>query len=260
MNRIDRVFDELKESGKKGLVAFLTAGDPDPEQSELDIREALDNGVDVLELGIPFSDPTADGRTIQEASQRALQSGMTLSKVFDMVRRLREDYETPIVLFGYVNLFFRYGFEAVCADAAEAGVDGLLVVDLPFEESASLRGLLDQHGLVMIPLVAPTTGDQRLSTLLADARGFVYYIMVTGVTGIRSELVRDLSSQIARLRAATSLPVAVGFGVSDARQAAEASRDADAVVVGSALITAAREGCLGERVRELRRGLDGRSS
>jgi len=256
MNRIDKTFADLKAKGRKGFVAFLTAGDPDPAQSELDIREALDNGVDVLELGVPFSDPTADGGTIQEASQRALKSGMTLCKVLELVRRIRADYDTPIVLFGYANLFFRYGFEAISADAAAAGADGMLVVDLPFEESGELRGHLERNGLDFIMLTAPTTGTERLRRILENARGFVYYIMVTGVTGARASLVADLGERLKQVRAATALPVAVGFGVSNGLQAAEAAQDADAVVAGSALIAAARAGRLGALVREIRQGLD----
>lgn len=256
MNRIDKTFAALKERKKKGFVAFLTAGDPDPEQSERDIREALDNGVDVLELGIPFSDPTADGGTIQEASQRALKSGMTLRRALDLVRRIRADYETPIVIFGYANLFFRYGYVALCEEAAAAGADGFLVVDLPFEESGELREHLDRNGLHFIMLAAPTTGPERLRQILTKAGGFVYYIMVTGVTGVRASLAVDLAARMRQLRSATTLPVAVGFGVSSGAQAAEAAREADAVVVGSALIAAARKNQLGALVREIRQGLD----
>ena len=256
MNRIETTFAALKAQGRKGFVAFLTAGDPDEARSERDIREVLDAGVDVLELGIPFSDPTADGGTIQEASQRALAAGMTLGKALALVRRIRADYDCPIVLFGYANLFFRHGYEAVCAEAAAAGADGMLVVDLPFEESGELRGHLDAHGLCFIPLVAPTTPPPRLRTILAGARGFIYYIMVTGVTGARERIAGDLAGRMGILRAATPLPVAVGFGVANGEQAAEAARHADAVVVGSALITAARQGRAGGFAREIRAGLD----
>jgi len=256
MNRIDKTFADLKAQGRKGLVGFLTVGDPDEAQSERDIREALDAGVDVLELGIPFSDPTADGGTIQEASQRALRAGMTLRKALGLVARIRADYACPIVLFGYANLFFRYGFEAVCADAAAAGADGMLVVDLPYEESAELRGHLERNGMVFVPLAAPTTPAARLRMILDGAKGFVYYIMVTGVTGARTGLAEGLAERLAVLREATDLPVAAGFGISSGPQAAAAARHADAVVVGSALIAAAREGRLGSLVRELRGGLD----
>ena len=255
MNRIDITFDKLKAEGRKGLVGFLTAGDPDMEQSERDIRTALEAGVDLLELGVPFSDPTADGPTIQSASQRALKSGCTLSDVLGIVRRIRADYDTPIVLFGYANLFFHYGYELICKDAAAAGADGMLVVDLPYEESNEIRQYMDGEGLCFISLVAPTTPAPRLDKILSDAKGFVYYIMVTGVTGARESVVVGLEEHITALRNATSLPLAVGFGVSNGKQAAEAAKHADAVVVGSALISAAREGRLGELVGEIRAAL-----
>jgi len=256
MNRIDKTFSRLKAEGKKGFVGFLTAGDPDIEQSEKDIRTALDCGVDVLELGIPFSDPTADGPVIQAASRRALDSGCTLDDVLALVKRLRADYETPIVLFGYVNLFFHYGYQEICRAAIEAGADGMLVVDLPYEESGELKEFMGDD-LHFISLAAPTTPAVRLEKILAEAAGFVYYIMVAGVTGTRAELAGDLAEHVAALRAVTDLPIAAGFGVANGRQAAEACRQADAVVVGSALIQAARDGRLAELVREIRAGLDG---
>ncbi len=259
MNRIERTFAELKRAGRKGLVGYLTAGDPDLETSERNIREALSAGVDVLELGVPFSDPTADGPTIQAAAQRALAAGVTLRKVLDLVRRLRADTAVPIVLFGYANPFYAYGFAEICRDAAAAGADGFLVVDLPFEESAELRREAEATGLCVIPLIAPTTGVTRAATILREARGFVYYIMVTGVTGARDCLAADVAGQVAALRAVTALPVAVGFGVSTGAQAREAAGMADAVVVGSALVKAAAQpDGLGPLVRELRAGLDGR--
>lgn len=256
MNRIDDTFKRLKSEGRKGLVGFLTVGDPDLIQSEKDIRTALDAGVDVLELGVPFSDPTADGPTIQAASQRALKSGCTLENVLELVKRVRSDYETPIVLFGYANLLFHYGYELVCKDASDAGVDGMLVVDLPFEESSEIRQFMDPKGLRFISLVAPTTPEKRLRKILKDAAGFVYYIMVTGVTGARESVVVDLKEHLEKLRGATTLPIAAGFGVSSGEQAKVAAEYADAVVVGSALITAARESRLGELVSEIRTALD----
>jgi tryptophan synthase alpha chain len=257
MNRIDVVFDKLKSEGRKGFVGFLTVGDPDLRQSEIDIRTALDAGVDVLELGIPFSDPTADGPTIQAASRRALDSGCTLHDVLDVVRRVRADYDTPIVLFGYANLFFHYGYDEVCRDAAAAGGDGMLVVDLPYEEAEEIRQYMRREGLYFISLVAPTTPVERLNKILSDAKGFVYYIMVTGVTGARDSLVVGLEEHVSALQGVTDLPIAVGFGVSSGEQAAKAAESADAVVVGSALITAAAEGRLAELVREIRSALDG---
>jgi tryptophan synthase alpha chain len=256
MSRIETTFARLREENRKGLVGFLTVGDPDLEQSEKDIRTALDAGVDVLELGIPFSDPTADGPTIQAASQRALKAGVTLKDVLELVGRLRADYDTPIVLFGYANLFFRYGYELICADAAAVGVDGFLVVDLPYEESSEIRQYMSGVGLDFISLVAPTTTPERLGRILSDSAGFVYYIMVTGVTGARATLVEGLGDRIEALRKATDLPIAVGFGVSSGEQARQAAVGSDAVVVGSALITAAREGRLDALVREIRAGLD----
>lgn len=251
MNRIDATFKALRAAGRKGLVGFLTAGDPDLEQSERDIRTVLDAGVDVLELGVPFSDPTADGPTIQAAAHRALRNGMTLRKTLELVMRLRQRYTQPIVLFGYANPFFRYGYDALCADAAGAGADGLLVVDLPFEEADPLRNQAEANGLCFIPLVAPTTPRERMADVLANASGFVYYIMVTGVTGVRANVVVDLRERLRDLRAATPLPLAVGFGVSNGAQAREVAEAADAVVIGSALVTAAREGRLESVVRDV---------
>lgn len=256
MNRIDKTFARLKSEGRKGLVGFLTVGDPNLEQSERHIRTALDAGVDILELGVPFSDPTADGPTIQAASFRALEAGVTLGDVVELVGRIRADYETPIVLFGYANLLFRYGYELICADAASVGVDGFLVVDLPFEEADEIRQHMDREGLQFISLIAPTTPPSRQRLILADAKGFVYYIMVTGVTGARAAVATDLANHLAELREATDLPVAVGFGVSSGAQAKVAAEHADAVVVGSALISAAEEGRLEALVREIRAALD----
>jgi tryptophan synthase alpha chain len=255
MNRIVNKFEELKKAGKKGLVGYLTAGDPGEARSLKDIRDAIASGVDILELGVPFSDPTADGPVIQEASRRALEAGMTVKKALKMVEEIRRKSQIPIVLFGYANPFFRYGYEKVCRDAAKAGADGMLIVDLPFEESAELRVFMDRHDLFFIPLVAPTTHRDRASMILKNAKGFVYYIMVTGVTGIRDDVADDLAANMKELRKSTDLPVAVGFGISGGAQAKVAAAPADAVVVGSALVKAARDGRLVKLVRELRRAL-----
>ncbi|MBN1557235.1 MAG: tryptophan synthase subunit alpha [Lentisphaerae bacterium] len=257
MNRIDETFAALRRAGRKGLVGYLTAGDPDPETSERNIRAALEHGVDVLELGVPYSDPTADGPTIQAASQRALAAGMTTAKSLELVKRLRRDFQTPIVLFGYANPFFRYGYARLCAEAAAAGVDGLLAVDLAFEEADELREHMAGHDLALIPLIAPTTPRERAAAILARAQGFVYYIMVTGVTGARAALAADMAAHVAALRGLTPLPVAVGFGISNGAQARRAAEAADAVVVGSALIQAAGAGRLPELVRALRDALTG---
>jgi tryptophan synthase alpha chain len=257
MTRIADTFARLKAEGRKGLVGYLTVGDPDMEASERDVRTAIENGVDILELGVPFSDPTADGPIIQAASLRALKAGTTVCRALELVRRLRADYTLPIVLFGYCNPFYRYGFDRLATDAAAVGADAFLVVDLPHEEADELRGPLGLHGLDFIPLIAPTTGPARAAAILRDAGGFVYYIMVTGVTGTREGDAADIARHVAALRGVTALPIAVGFGVSRGAQAREVAAAADAVVVGSALVRAARESRLAEQVRELREGLGG---
>lgn len=256
MGRIEKKFEELKEQGKKGLVGYLTAGDPDASTSEKNIRTAIERGLDVLEIGMPFSDATADGPTIQAASHRALAAGMTLEGVLRMVRNIRRDHDIPIVLFGYANPLFRYGYEKICADARSAGVDGMLVVDLPFEESRELGRFLDGQEMDLVALVAPTTPEDRARMILEKARGFVYYIMVTGVTGARKTVASDIEAHVKGLRNCTDLPVAVGFGISNGEQAAQAAASADAVAVGSALIKAAQAGTLAELVCEIRSALD----
>ncbi len=256
MNRIDAKFSELREAGRKGLVGYLTAGDPDIAASEKSIIAAVKNGVDVLELGMPFSDPTADGPTIQAAGKRALDAGMTVTKLLAMAGRIRHVSDVPIVLFGYANPFFSYGYERCCRDAAEAGVDGMLIVDLPFEEADELRCHLDKHDLYYVPLIAPTTGSERIGKVLEGARGFVYYIMVTGVTGAREQMATGLEDRVKTLKGLTDLPLAVGFGVSNGEQARLAAKKADAVVVGSALVKAAQAGTLESLVSELRSALD----
>jgi len=255
MNRIDETFQRLQREKRKGLIGYLTAGDPGLAVSEQIVRMAVQGGIDILELGVPFSDPTADGPVIQEAAQRALAAGTCLEGIFEVVEDLRADLQTPIVLFGYANPFFIYGYERLCADAAGAGVDGLLVVDLPFEEADELRGAAERHGLYLIPLIAPTTSPERAAVILKRAQGFVYYIMVTGVTGMRDQVTADVAEQVRRLRAVTKLPIAVGFGIANGRQARAAAEHADAVVVGSALVRAAHSGGLQPLVWELREAL-----
>lgn len=256
MNRIDRTFQDLKAAGRKGLVAYLPAGDPDIARSESHFRTLIENGADVLEIGIPFSDPTADGPTIQAAGRRALEAGMTVKKALEMVRRLRRDCDTPMVLFGYSNPFFAYGYDRVCADAADAGADGMLVVDIPAEEALEFTPACSEHGLHFVPLIAPTTPRERAENVLQHSAGFVYYIMVTGVTGARRELADDVAGHVAMLRECTELPIAVGFGVSSGEQARRVAGGADAVVVGSALVEAAAKDGLADLTRELRDALD----
>lgn len=255
MNRIKKKFEALKAEGRKGLVAYLTAGDPDYDTSLAAIRCALDGGVDVLELGVPFSDPTADGPTIQVAAQRALAGGMTVQRVLEMVKALRVDYDVPIVLFGYANPFFRQGYRDICVAAREAGADGMLIVDLPNEETGEIREHLEQNEMCLIPLIAPTTSAERARQVLAHAKGFVYYIMVKGVTGQRREVAEDVAAHVAMLRETTGLPIAVGFGIGSGEQARQAAVGADAVVVGSALVKAVEDGTLPELVKALRSAL-----
>ncbi|MFW6151885.1 MAG: tryptophan synthase subunit alpha [Verrucomicrobiota bacterium] len=257
MNRIDKMFKRLDGEGRKALIGYLTAGDPSEPESEQNMLAAINAGIDMLELGVPFSDATADGPTIQQAAQRALSGGMNVGRVIDMVRRLREKTDAPIVLFGYVNPFFNYGYQRLCSEASEAGVDGLLVVDLPVEESWEIRRFVESAGMYLVPLIAPTTPDERAARVVRNGGGFVYYIMIKGVTGARSGVSNDVSEHVGALRKVTDLPVAVGFGVSSGTQARQVSESADAVVVGSALIRAARDGRLVAFVSELRNSLEG---
>ncbi len=257
VNRITQTFQTLRRQGRKALIGYLTAGDPDLPTSERNIRLALANGVDLLEIGVPFSDPTADGPAIQAAGQRALKAGTNLKKILGLAARLRRSFKAPLILFSYANPLFRYGYDKLCRDAKRAGLDGLLVVDLPYEESTELRGLMQRHGLLFIQLIAPTTSPARVRRLLAQADGFVYYILVKGVTGVRKRLTPSIKQNIDRLRTCTDLPIAAGFGISDGAQARAAARHADAVVVGSALVEAASKGRLAKLVRELAAAIHG---
>jgi tryptophan synthase alpha chain len=237
LSRIQGKFAELKQRGETALIPFITAGDPDLNTT-LKILRALDEGgADCIELGIPFSDPTADGPTIQRASERALKNGLSLPRIFRTVRKFRQNSELPLILFGYFNPIFHYGLEQFCRDAARAGADGILCVDLPPEESAEFKRWTDAEGLDLIFLLAPTSGPERVRLVArASQRGFIYYVSVTGVTGARRSLDDHLRSQVVRIRRATSLPVGVGFGISTPKQAAWIAGFADAAVVGSALV------------------------
>lgn len=241
MSRIENKFSELRKKGDKALIVYLTAGDPSIEVTEELIPALAAAGVDVFEIGVPFSDPTADGPVIQAAAQRALKKGATLKKVLDMIKRVRERSEIPIVLFGYYNPIFSHGREKFAESAKDAGVDGVLVVDLPPEEAWELRRHTDPVGIDFISLIAPTTDDKRIKKITAGARGFIYYISVTGVTGTKKPVVGDIEKDVVRIRHFSSLPVAVGFGISTARQAAEIAPLADGVVVGSAFVQMIKE-------------------
>jgi tryptophan synthase alpha chain len=237
--RIDKRFADLRREGRAALVTFLTAGDPDPETSLTILRALPAAGADVVELGMPFTDPMADGPAIQMSSQRALKAGATLQKTLDMVRAFRKaDATTPIVLMGYYNPIYIYGVDRFLAAAKSAGVDGLIVVDLPPEEDEELCLPALKAGLNFIRLATPTTDDKRLPAVLANTSGFVYYVSITGITGAAAPDLGKVTGAVARIKRHTKLPVAVGFGVRTAAQAAAIASGADGVVVGSALVGA----------------------
>ena len=240
--RIERRFAALKAEGRAALVTFTMAGDPDYETS-LAIAKALPKaGADLIELGMPFTDPMADGPAIQAAGLRALKSGQRMTKTLAMVRELRkENDETPIVLMGYYNPIYIYGSERFLADAKSAGVDGLIVVDLPPEEDDELCLPALKAGLNFIRLATPTTDDNRLSTVLTNTSGFVYYVSITGITGAAAPDTTKVTAAVARIKRHTKLPVAVGFGVRTAEHARAIAEGADGVVVGSALVDALRQ-------------------
>jgi tryptophan synthase alpha chain len=237
--RIDRRFAQLKTEGRAALVTFLTAGDPDPETSLALLRAIPAAGADVVELGMPFTDPMADGPAIQMSSQRALKAGQTLKKTLAMVRAFRQaDDETPLVLMGYYNPIYIYGVDRFLRDAKSAGVDGLIVVDLPPEEDEELCLPALKAGMNFIRLATPTTDDKRLPAVLVNTSGFVYYVSITGITGAAMADPAKVTAAVARIKRHTKLPVAVGFGVRTAEQAAVIAAGADGVVVGSALVNA----------------------
>jgi tryptophan synthase alpha chain len=237
VSRIAEKFADLKRQGRGALIPFLEAWDPDQATSMALLRGMPEAGADLIEIGIPFTDPMADGPIIQAAAKRGLTAGVKVAHVLTMVRDFRKaDETTPIVLMGYLNPILSYGPERFCADAARAGVDGLIIVDLPTEEADLLLPYSDANGLDFIRLVAPTTDDERLPHVLSGSSGFVYYVSITGITGTTSATAEHLEAAIPRLRRVTNLPIAVGFGVRTPAQAATAARVADAAVVASALI------------------------
>src|SRR5580693_2019373 len=236
MNRIVAKFAQIKSAGKKGLVVYIGAGDPNLEATH-QLALAFDRaGVDVLELGVPFSDPLADGLVNQLAAQRGLESGTTPPKVLATVAAIRNDSQVPVVLYIYFNLIHKVGMEKFIADAAKAGVDGLLILDLPPEESDNYEALMKKHGLCHIYLVAPTTPEDRMALIVKRGSGFIYYISREGVTGMQSQVATNLAAQVAKIRAHTGLPVVVGFGISNPAQAKTVAQDADGCVVGSAVV------------------------
>ncbi|MBB4016857.1 tryptophan synthase subunit alpha [Chelatococcus sp. GW1] len=247
MSRIDRRFAACRAEGRAALVTFVTAGDPDADTS-LAILKALPRaGADLIEIGMPFTDPMADGPAIQLSSQRALKGGQTLTKTLDMVRAFRAgEADTPVILMGYYNPIYIYGVARFLKDAREAGVDGLIVVDLPPEEDDELCVPALNAGLSFIRLATPTTDDARLPAVLANTSGFVYYVSITGITGSATPDFGAVAQSVARIKAHTDLPVVVGFGVKTGGHAAAIARGADGVVVGSALVEAVRASLDGE--------------
>jgi tryptophan synthase alpha chain len=252
-NRIDRCFAELRARGEKAFIAYIGAGDPTLART-VELALALERaGTDILELGVPFSDPLADGIVNQLAAQRALEAGATVRGVLDCVREIRRASEMPIVLYTYLNPMVQFGLEAFYREAESVGVDGLLILDLPLDEDVELRSDAIAH----IRLVAPTTPRKRLESICARGAGFIYYVSREGVTGAQSSVAVSLGEKVAAIRACTDLPIAVGFGISNAEQAAEVAKHADAVVVGSAIVSqVAQHGAdarLTERVEEFTR-------
>lgn len=237
MTRIDATFAKLRAEGKKAFVSYIMAGDPD-QATALELMKGLPAaGVDIIELGLPFTDPMADGPTIQLAGQRALESGMTLNKTLDMVRAFRaDDNDTPIVLMGYYNPIYSHGVEAFLKDASEAGIDGLIVVDLPPEEDDELCIPAQKAGLNFIRLATPTTDDKRLPKVLQNTSGFVYYVSITGITGAAAAQATDVGPEVARIKAQTDLPVIVGFGIRTPETSQAIASVADGCVVGSAIV------------------------
>jgi tryptophan synthase alpha chain len=236
MSRIGKKFSALKAKGEKALICYLTAGDPDLDKAREIILDLEEAGVDCVEIGVPFSDPTADGPIIQAASQRALKHGTTLAGILAMIQSIRKRSEIPIVLFGYYNPILSYGPERFAARAKEAGVDGILVVDLPPEEAPELRQYTDPAGIDFIALIAPTTSNERVRQIAAHATGFLYYISITGVTGTAKPRIAEVKKDVERIRRVTRLPLAIGFGISTPEQAKEIAHYADGIVVGSALV------------------------
>jgi tryptophan synthase alpha chain len=236
MNRIDERFARLRREGRKGFIVYVGAGDPTLDATHR-LALGFDKiGVDVLELGVPFSDPLADGLVNQLAAQRGLESGTTPPKVLETIAAVRRESQIPIVLYIYYNLMHRYGLRRFVGDAAKSGVDGLLVLDLPPEESETYEKLMAEAGLRVIYLVAPTTPDERIELIVKRGTGFIYYVSREGVTGMQQKISENISQMTAKIRAHTQLPIAVGFGISNPEQARSVGANCDAVVVGSAVV------------------------
>lgn len=242
MGRISDRFETLKAEGKKGLVTFVTAGDPDEATSQSVLETLANSGADFVEIGMPFTDPMADGPAIQASSLRALDKGMSLKGVLQLLKNFRgHDAETPVILMGYFNPIYKYGCEDFVADAKAAGADGLIIVDLPPEEDEELRVPAQEAGLDFIKLLTPTTRGARLDTVLNHASGFLYYVSITGVTGTKSADIDKVGAHIEKIKGKTDIPVVVGFGIKTPEDAANMSKIADGVVVGSAIVENIKE-------------------
>jgi tryptophan synthase alpha chain len=264
MNRITATFQRLAATKRKALIGYLAGGDPDPETSFAILRAACGAGLDILELGVPFSDPTADGPVIQEASARALKAGMTLTRTLEIAARLRRESDIPILLFGYYNPLFKYGLERLATTAGAAGIDGLLVVDLPPEEAGPLRTALQDTGIQIIFLVAPTTRPDRVQWIARQTGGFLYLITKAGTTGEGGLDVEAIRKHAAEVKRVSPFPVCLGFGIRDGKDARTLAPMADGVIVGSTLCRVIADAPdapdlparMAEKIRELRTGLD----
>lgn len=234
--RIEKNLRYLREKRKKGLIIYITAGDPDLETTEKLIYTIAEAGADVIELGIPFSDPLADGVTIQQASQRALEKNTNIPKILATVKKIRKRISIPLALMTYYNPIFYYGLDRFVAGSKAVGVDGLIVPDLPLEESKELRGITERIGIELISFITPTSTPQRIDAIAKVAQGFIYCVSVTGVTGIRENLSLDVAEMIRKVRPYTDIPLAIGFGISNAKQAKEMIKYTDAIIVGSAVV------------------------
>jgi tryptophan synthase alpha chain len=262
MTRIGRLFENLKRDGRKGLIAYLTVGDPSPEQTPALVEALVRGGADLIELGVPFSDPIADGPVIQAAGERALKAGTTLRRVLQVAAEIRQKSEVPLLLFTYLNPVVRYGLERLAEDAAAAGIDGCLLTDASVEEAEDYAAAMHRHGLDTVFLAAPTSTERRLRLVAQYSTGFVYLVSRTGVTGERDSLSASVAPLVKAVRAVTALPLAVGFGISRAEHVAELGRQVEAVVVGSAIVrliernagNASLEIQLESFVRELKHG------
>lgn len=255
MSRISEAFQN-----KKAFIPFITCGDPDLETTKAVVREAVKNGADLIELGIPFSDPTAEGPVIQGANLRALSTGVTTDKILDLVRELRLDVKIPMVFMTYANVVFSYGAERFISTCKEIGMDGLILPDLPFEEKEEFEPLCNQYGVDLISLIAPTS-ENRIAMIAKEAQGFIYLVSSLGVTGTRSEITTDLASIVRVIRENTDVPCAIGFGISKPEQAKKMSQIADGVIVGSAIIKIIEQygqeapGPVGDYVKEMKEAI-----